>query len=461
MIKLYNTSTRKVEVFKPIKPGFVEIYTCGPTVYNYAHIGNLRTYIFEDFLKRAFFYNCFKVKHVMNITDVGHLTSDADSGEDKMLKGAKREGKTVWEIAEFYAKAFKQDIERLNIFEPDIWCKATDHIKEMVQLIQRLEKNGHIYISDGNVYYDVSTFKNYGKLARLKLKKLKAGARIAVDEKKRNPQDFALWFTKSKFEEQEMKWDSPFGRGYPGWHVECSAMSIKYLGEHFDMHCGGIDHIPVHHTNEIAQSEGATGKKWVNYWLHGEFLLIDKGKMAKSGENFVTLQTLIDKGYDPLDYRYLCLTTHYRKQLHFSFEALDGAKNSYTNLKERVRDLKTNLEGDNGDAGGYEKGFLEAINDDLNMPEALALTWNLIKDQKVGNKLKYETLLKFDKVLGLKISELQTEIKVSEDIKKLIREREEARKNKDWKKSDQIRDEIKRKGFIIEDSAEGIKLKKL
>ena len=341
-LTLFNTLTRKKEPFVPIKKNEVGLYTCGPTVYAFAHIGNLRTYIFEDLLKRTLLFNHFNVKHIMNITDVGHLTSDSDTGEDKMLKGAKREKKTVWEIADFYTKAFQSDIKKLNILNPNIWCKATDHIKEQIALIQRLEQKGFTYVAGGNVYFDTSKLEDYGKLARLNLD-AEQQSRVDKDENKKNLHDFVLWFTKSKFEEQEMKWPSLWGEaGYPGWHIECSAMSMKYLGEQFDIHCGGIDHINIHHTNEIAQSEAATGKKpWVKYWLHGEFLVIGKDtKMAKSGDNFITLSTLEQRGYHPLDYRYFCLGTHYRMPLTFSFEALDGAKTARKRLVEKVLELK-------------------------------------------------------------------------------------------------------------------------
>ncbi|MBN2190641.1 MAG: cysteine--tRNA ligase, partial [Candidatus Aureabacteria bacterium] len=332
-ILLYNTLSKSKTAFKPIRDTEVGIYACGPTVYNFAHIGNLRTYIFEDLLKRVFLYNGYKVKHVMNITDVGHLTSDADEGEDKMLLGAEREGKSVWDIAKFYEKAFFKDTEKLNIIGPDIRCRATEHIQDMVNLIGRIEANGFTYVSGGNLYFDIEKFADYGKLSGLSLQDLRAGARIEVDANKKNPHDFVLWFTKSKHGNQDMQWESPWGRGFPGWHIECSAMSMKYLGEHIDIHCGGIDHINVHHTNEIAQSEAATGKKWVDFWLHGEFLIMDKGKMSKSAGEFTTLNTLTDKGFDPLDFRYLCLGAHYRTQLAFSYEALESARNGLKNLR--------------------------------------------------------------------------------------------------------------------------------
>ena len=342
-LRLFNTMGRKMEDFQPLTEGKVGFYGCGPTVYNYAHIGNLRAYVFLDTLDRTLRFLGYDINHVMNVTDIGHLSGDADDGEDKMLKTAKERGQSVLEIADFYTKAFFNDIDRLNIKRPTTVCKATEHVEEMIALIKRIEENGHTYMAGGNLYFDVSTFPKYGELANLNLDDLKAGARIDVDQNKRNPYDFVLWFTKSKFENQALTWDSPWGRGYPGWHIECSAMSMKYLGESFDIHTGGIDHIPIHHTNEIAQSEGATGKKWVNYWLHNEFLVIAKtkdgdegGKMSKSSGNFLTLQTLVDKGYDPLDYRFFLLGAHYRSQVAFSFDAMDSAKNARKALVSRV-----------------------------------------------------------------------------------------------------------------------------
>jgi cysteinyl-tRNA synthetase len=463
-MKIYNTLSREKEELVPISGKHVGMYTCGPTVYNYAHIGNLRTYVFEDALRRAIKYNGFELKHVMNITDVGHLTSDADEGEDKMLKGAEREHKTVWQIAEFYTKAFMDDCARLNIQKPDVICKATDHIPEMVELIRRIEKNGLTYISEGNVYFDIMKFPDYGKLARLNMDELQAGARIEVDENKRNPHDFVLWFTNSKFKNQDMQWDSPWGRGFPGWHIECSAMSTKYLGEQFEIHCGGIDHIPVHHTNEIAQTEGATGKKpWVKYWMHGEFLVLEKEKMAKSGGNFITMQTLLEKGYDPLVYRYFCFTAHYRSQLKFSWEAMDGAKASFETLKKKIIELKNSLPDSKGAnrITLYKRQFLEAINDDLNMPVALALMWTMLKDSELGTKEKLELMKEYDTVLGFGIEGWQEEkLELSEDIEWMVMQREEARKRKDWKESDKIRDELKAKGIILEDTPQGIRWKK-
>lgn len=469
MLTLFNTLSRKKEEFHPIHKDHVGLYCCGPTVYFYAHIGNLRTYIFEDILKRVLLFNKFNVKHVMNITDVGHLTSDADEGEDKMLKGARREGKTVWEIAKYYEDAFMNDIKKLNILEPTIKCRATDHIKDMIALIERLEKRGFTYISNGNVYYDIMKFPHYGMLARINIEELKAGSRIEVDKHKHNPLDFVLWFTKSKFQDQEMKWDSPWGLGYPGWHIECSAMSMKYLGEHFDIHCGGIDHINIHHTNEIAQSEGATGRKWVNFWMHGEFLVMDKGKMSKSTGEFLTLSVLQQKGYDPLDYRYLCLNTHYRTPLTFTFESLDAARNTFKGLKNKIIEFRNNSEKEKDKKHTniqimqkYEADFLDAINDDLNMPKALASLWGVVRDKDLTDSEKLHLIFEFDKVFGLDLLNVVEEtIEIPEDVQMLINERQEARKNKDFKRSDELRDILKEKGYAVDDSKDGIKIRRI
>jgi cysteinyl-tRNA synthetase len=470
-IKLLNTMGRKKEVFKPINKEEVRMYCCGPTVYNYAHIGNLRTYIFEDVLRRVLEFNGFKVRHVMNITDVGHLTSDADTGEDKMEVGAKRERKTVWEIAEFYTKAFFEDTQRLNILRPTIVCKATDHIKEMIELIQKLEKKGYTYIiEDDGVYYDTSKFKDYGKLTGMNFEELqenlKAGARVEFNPKKRNITDFALWKFSPKDKKRQMEWDSPWGIGFPGWHIECSAMSMKYLGESFDIHCGGIDHIPIHHTNEIAQSEGATGKKFVNYWLHGAFLVMGKKeKMAKSAGNILTLQTLIDKGFDPLDYRYLCLTAHYRSELEFSWESLKAARKSLLKLREKIEEFREKAKKEKNESDPkivkkYQEAFLEAINDDLNMPKALSIVWDLIKTkEKISAKDRLRLLFEFDKVLGLNLEKEKKE-EIPEEIEKLVEEREEARKKGDFKKADEIREKIKSMGYLVEDTKNGPKIKK-
>ncbi len=461
MLKLYNTLSRKEEIFKPSKDKTAGIYTCGPTVYWFAHIGNLRTYIFEDILKRVLAYNGYKVKHVMNITDVGHLTSDADTGEDKIEKGAKREGKTAWEIAEFYTQSFKKDLKLLNIGEPDIWVKATDTIKEQIELIKILEKKEFTYkISDG-IYFDTSRLKDYGKLAGLKKIKLKAGARVEIVSGKKNLTDFALWkFTPSGVKRQ-MEWESPWGKGFPGWHTECVVMAAKYLGVPFDIHCGGIDHISIHHTNEIAQAEAAFGKILANFWIHGEFLTLEKGKMAKSEGNIIILDDLIKKGFDPLSYRYLCLTAHYRAKLSFSWEALKAAQNALDGLRQRIIGLepeqKSKIQSRSQD---YEKKFLEFVNDNLNMPKALALMWKIIKDEKLSNQEKYKLLMDFDKVFGLNLVKIKKP-EIPQEIQKLVDEREEYRKQGNWQKADEVRKRIEKMGYAIEDAKEGPKIKKL
>lgn len=464
-MKLYNTMSRRIEEFVPIRENRVSMYCCGPTVYNYAHIGNLRTFIFEDILKRTFLFDGYEVKHVMNITDVGHLTGDGDDGEDKLGKRSRETGESVWDIAAFYTKAFFKDEEDLNIIRPDIVCKATDHIQDMINLIKVLEEKGHTYTSGGNVYFSIDTIPDYGKLAGQSQDEKMSGARIAVDGNKRNPKDFVLWFTNSKFGEQAMMWDSPWGRGYPGWHIECSAMSMKYLGPHFDIHCGGIDAIPVHHTNEIAQSEAATGTKWVNYWCHGEFLLNDKGKMSKSSGEFLTLPVVVSHGYNALDYRYFCLSGHYRTQLKFSWEALDHAKAAREKLVSTVSSLKKNEPSKTlGDkAQSYYDSFSSAMNNDLRAPEALAQMWLMLKDNEVTDGEKLSLLYSFDRILGLELDKVEAkkDEKVGSDEEwKLVEERALAKKNKDWARADEIRAELLRRGFIVKDTPSGAILEK-
>ncbi|MBU0727403.1 cysteine--tRNA ligase [Patescibacteria group bacterium] len=454
-MKIFNTLTRQKEEFEPIEEGRVGLYCCGPTVYNYAHIGNLRTYVFEDLLRRALEFNGYVMNHVMNITDVGHLTSDEDEGEDKMKKGAEREKKTVWEIAEYYTQAFLEDMDRLNFLKPTVKPKATDHVQEMIDQVKKLEENGLTYIGkNGNVYYDTSKFKYYGELAQLDKQELQAGARIEVDENKRNASDFVLWFVQSKHGDQDMQWDSPWGKGFPGWHIECSAMSSRYLGDQFDIHCGGIDHIPVHHTNEIAQAEGASGKHpWVKYWMHGNFLVLkNKEKMAKSGDNFLTLSALIQKGYDPLDYRYFCLQSNYRKELAFDWEGMDAARTGLRRLREKVMALGE-TEGEIDES--RLQSFADAINDDLNMPQALALAYELLDDMSINNGDKLSTMKKMDTVLGLKLDE-EIKFEIPPQIVEWILERNKARDEKDYKKSDEIRDKIQESGkWIVKDGTGG------
>ncbi len=459
---LYNTLGHEIQEFLPVSEGKkVGFYGCGPTVYNYAHIGNLRAYITHDILARALQQAGYEVTHVMNITDVGHLLGDNDEGDDKMVKSAAERGKSVLEIAEFYTNAFFNDTDRLNIRRPNVVCKATEHIDDMIALIKRIEANGFTYFAGGNLYFDISKFPAYGDLARLRLDEQKAGARTGVDENKRNPQDFVLWFTKSKFENQALVWDSPWGRGYPGWHIECSAMSIKYLGEQFDIHAGGIDHISIHHTNEIAQSEAATGKHpWVKYWVHNEFLVLDRGKMSKSTGGFITLQTLVDAGYDPLDYRYFLLGGHYRTQLQFSYAALDGARNARKALLDRVRALSAkaaNIPARATDrrAVAFLDAFKEAIDNDLSTPRALAELWGLLKNGGAGEDETLAAVFEMDAVLGLRLKEAAQKEELDVEIERLIAERAEAKKARDFEKADAIRNELKERGVILEDAHNG------
>lgn len=466
-LRFYNTMGRSLQDFEPLKDHKVGMYCCGPTVYNYAHIGNLRAYLFDDILRRTLEYFGYDVTHVMNITDVGHLTDDEDEGEDKMVKSSRETGKSVWEVAEFYTKVFFQDIDSLHILRPSIACKATDHIQDMIALIKRLEEKGYTYESGGNIYFSIDKFPDYGKLSMRDNQNLHAGARIAIDTLKRNPHDFVLWFTHSKFEHHAMMWDSPWGKGYPGWHIECSAMSMKYLGEQFDIHCGGIDHIPIHHTNEIAQSEAATGKKWVNYWMHNEFLIVNKGKMAKSSGEFLTLSVLVGEGYDPLDYRYFSLGGHYRSQLQFSYESLDGARKARQNLIDKVLRLKksagvSSLDTIGKKARKYLTDFDSALAQDLNTPKALSEIWLLLKDNDIPDSEKLAVLYRMDKVLGFDLEKVtdRAEEELEPELMGLIDERESARKEKNWVKADTLRDELLKRGIIITDTPHGTKWKK-
>ena len=454
MLKLYNTLTRKKQDFKPLNDKEVMLYVCGLTVYNFAHIGNLRTYIFEDILRRTLIYNGFKVKEVMNITDVGHLTSDADVGEDKMEKAAKKEKKSAWDIAKFYIKAFKHDLKRLNIIEPNIWCKATDTIKEQIDFIKGLEDKGYAYKTKDGIYFDTTKLKDYGKLAKLDIKGLMVGKRVEQGEKK-NVTDFALWKVSPKDQKRQMEWKSPWGIGFPGWHIECSAIARKFFGDQFDIHAGGIDHVPIHHTNEIAQGEALTGKIPARYWIHGEHLLLDNGKMAKSKGGFVTLQTVIDKGYNPLSFRYLCLGAHYRSKLNFSWKSLDAAQNALDNLYNKIRDLK----GAGKILDKYKEEFLSAINNDLDMPKALTVIWKLLKSDE-NNGDKKTVLMDFDKVLGLGLDKIK-KVEISSEAKELVEEREEARRNKEWGKADELRIKIGKLGFEVEDTKQGSEIRRL
>ena len=453
-LQLYDTYTRKLRDFEPLNPPEVGLYTCGPTVYNYAHIGNLRTYIFEDVLRRVLAFNGYAVKHVMNITDVGHLTSDADTGEDKMEASARRAGRSAWELAEFYAQAFKDDMAHLNILEPTIWCKATEHIEEQIEVVQRIEENSFTYRTSDGIYFDTSKLPDYGYMARLDVEGLQAGARVDLREK-RNPTDFALWKFSPPDQKRQMEWDSPWGMGFPGWHIECSAMSAKYLGTFFDIHCGGEDHISVHHTNEIAQTQAAYGTCLANFWLHGYFLQLDEAKMAKSAGGFLRIPTLIDEGYDPLAYRFLCLGAHYRSRLNFTWESLDGAARALDRLRAAAYELGEPGETDEE----YVTRFRSHINDDLNMPRALALTWELVKSE-LPNTTKKATLLHFDQVLGLRLAEWEpVEEVVPDEIMALVQQREEARKAKRWQDADALRDQVTAAGYEIEDTPQGPRVK--
>ena len=455
MLKLYNTLTRKKEEFVPLKKGTVKMYSCGPTVYNYAHIGNMRAYIFMDTLRKVLKYNGYKVKHVMNITDVGHLVSDADEGEDKMAKTARIENRSVYEIAKEYTDAFMKDIKALNIDTPEHIAKATEHIREMEIYVNDIVKNGYAYETSKGVYFDTSKLPNYGKmLSNNNIDDLKAGARVEVDTEKRNPQDFALWIKAPK--EHIMKWNSKWGLCYPGWHIECSAMSRKYLGDKFDIHTGGVDHIPIHHENEIAQSIGATGHNLANYWMHVEFLLIDGGKMSKSLGNVYTLNDLKAKGIDALSYRYFTYSSHYRNKLNFTWDAIKSAKNSLNKLRDMIALHKdVNKKIDKNIISKYEEQFLDAINDDMNMPVAISIVWEIAKEKEKSNDF-YELIKKFDSVLSLNLDKNDKEdINIPEDIKLILNERKDARENKNFAKSDELRDKLKELGYIVKDTKDG------
>ena len=460
-IYFYNTLTRKKELFKPIDEKEVRIYSCGPTVYKDATIGNMRTSIFQDVLRRVLRYNGYKLKHVMNITDVGHLVSDGDEGEDKMVKSAREEHKSPEEIAKYYTKLFFDDLKALNIETPEIICKATDHIKEMLEYVKVLVEKGYAYETSTAIYFDVSKLDKYPVLSNLNVEEQKAGARVEVDKEKKNPYDFALWIKAP--ENHLMKWDSPWGPSYPGWHIECSAMGQKYLGEQFDIHTGGIDLIPTHHENEIAQSKGYCGKIPAKFWLHGEYLLINGGKMSKSLGNVYLLKDIINKGYNPLSYKLFTYSSHYRNKLNFTWEGMESSEKAFERLKKGYK-LHLNGTDDVEDdvINEYEERFHKAINDDLNMPLAMSVVWEVVRYQKKSSKLA-KLLLKFDEVLGLKIDEDDNNIKdleVPEEILKLVEERKVARENKNWEESDRLRDVINEKGYIIKDTKDGVEISK-
>jgi cysteinyl-tRNA synthetase len=467
-LKFFNTLGRRKQEFKPLQDKEVGLYTCGPTVYDYAHIGNLRTYIFEDILRRVLEYNGYKVKHVMNITDVGHLTGDnlgdADRGEDRMEISAQRTGKSAWDLAKLYTQAFFKDTKRLNILMPHIVCKATDHIPEQIALVQKLEKKGYTYKTSDGIYFDVSKFPNYGELAGQSLEEKEAGARVEVNPEKRHPADFALWkFSPKGAKRRQMEWASPWGIGFPGWHIECSAMSTKYLGQPFDIHCGGVDHIYTHHPNEIAQSEAAEGIKMANFWLHGEFMTVEGRRMGKSEGNAHLLEDLTKRGFEPLAFRYLCLNTHYRIQLNFTWQALEGAQTSLERLREHVRNAREN----SGDSAQgriipeVRERFLEAINDDLNVPQALGVVWDFVRSQQnPSNKLT--TLFDCDRVLGLKLSEVPREVEsdIPAEVQGLMAQREAARRQKNFKEADALRERIAQLGYEVIDTPQGPKIKR-
>ncbi len=484
MIYFYNTLTKRKQVFKSIKDKQVGLYTCGPTVYSTAHIGNLRTYIFGDILKRVLLYQGYKVKHVMNITDVGHLTSDADTGEDKVEKAAKKSKKSAFEIAEFYTKSFFTDCKKLNILAPDIIAKATDHIKEDIELIKSLEKNNFTYQTSDGIYFDTSKLKDYGKLTGMNFKKLnktlKAGARIELSPEKKNITDFSLWKFSPKNSKRQMEWESPWGRGFPGWHIECSVINLKYLGKAFkgkrflpkkaqtiDIHTGGTDLIPIHHTNEIAQVEAITNKRFVNFWLHGEFLILKDARMGKSESNAILIKNIEESGFSPLSFRYLVLNSHYRTSLEFSQKALENAQESLNNIhnfildclidNKKIQKKKTSTFSLNE----IKKEFEKSINDDLNTPRALAAFWKLIKDYyQIRNNPKkvYEIALSFDKVLGLGLDKIKLVIPPKK-IKELAKKREQLRKMRKWAEADKIRKIIEKSGFLLEDTKKGTIIK--
>lgn len=462
-IYLYNSLTKQKELFTPINPPEVKLYTCGMTVYDYSHIGHGRKYVMDDVLKRMLTYFGFKVNHVQNVTDVGHLTSDSDSGEDKLEKGAKKQGKTVWEVAEFFTNHFYTSMDKLNIIRPDVVCKATENIDKQIELIQKLFENGHAYDTPEAVYFDVKSFPDYGKLFSQSLSEKQVGVRdeVKVDPNKRNPQDFVLWFKRvGEYKDHIMHWDSPWGDGFPGWHIECSAMSIKYLGDQIDIHTGGEDHLSIHHPNEIAQSEGATGKKpFSKFWIHHSFLMVDGTKMSKSLGNFYTIEDVTAKGYDPLALRYLYLGTHYKKPMNFTWDSLTSASSALTKLRGLIIGFKSEKERTTLSEekqikiDNFKMEFRNAISDDLNTPVALSVVWEVTKSN-IPSSDKYDLILGFDEVLGLdlaKTPDLKTEI-IPDNIKKLIDKRNELRSEKKFDEADKIRDEIIKLGFKVQDT---------
>lgn len=456
-LKLYNTLSRQKEKFRAIDGNRVRMYSCGPTVYYYAHIGNLRAYLFMDNLRRVLKYDGYELLHAMNITDVGHLESDADEGEDKMAKAARRENKDPYEIAKFYTEKFMIDLKKLNIDIPEVICKATDHIKEMEEYVLKIMENGYAYETKDTIYFDTSKLDKYGVLSNINIDEQKAGARVEFDTEKKNVTDFALWIKAP--ENHIMKWDSFWGKCYPGWHIECSAMGRKYLGEHFDIHTGGIDHIPIHHENEIAQSKGCTGQIPANWWMHCEFLLIDGGKMSKSLNNVYTISDLEAKGFNAMDYRMFNFTSHYRNKLNFTWDSLEAAKIALARLKESYKRQADGTE-DVADSvvEEYKSKFEEAINDDLNMPQAMSVVWEVAKNPVKSTKFA-ELLRKFDEILGFNL-DVEEKIELPKDVQKIVDERKMARENKDWSKSDELRDTLNEMGYIVKDSKDGMEVRK-
>ena len=455
-MKLYNTLTRTIEEFKPVEEGKVKYYTCGPTVYHYAHIGNIRNYIGHDILHRTLEYLGYQVTRAMNITDVGHLANDSDDGEDKMMIASQREHKTAMEIADFYTKEFFKDFQKVNCKMPDLIKPATGEIDMYIKMITKLLEDGYAYQAGGNVYFDVSKVNNYYQLTNHVQDELVVGARedVEADENKRNQADFALWFTTSKFEHQELQWDSPWGKGYPGWHIECSGISIKYLGEYLDIHGGGVDNIFPHHTNEIAQSESYLGHKWCNYWFHNEHLNDDSGKMSKSNGAILTVSVLEEQGYDPLAFRFMVLNSHYRKQLLFTYDNLNQAEQTLKKLKTRIANIKDEGDLDDGSFAEYNNRFIEAISDDLNTSNALTVLYDLLKDEQVNGHTKLDLINKFDKVFAVNLIEENT-VEDDSEILALIEKRNDAKKNKDYELADSIRNELLEKGIELVDTREG------
>jgi cysteinyl-tRNA synthetase len=459
-IRLYNTLTRSLERFEPLRPGFVGLYSCGPTVYSHQHLGNMRPYLFADLLKRVFRYFGYTVRHVVNITDVGHLTDDADLGEDKMEEAARRAGISAWDVAERWTAIFKEDIRKLDVIGPDVWCKATDHIAEQIEMVEKLEEKGFTYRTTDGIYFDTSKDPHYGELARLDVESQQVQERIDAAGEKRNPVDFALWkLSPADGPRRQMEWDSPWGRGFPGWHLECSAMSSKYLGVPFDIHTGGVDHIPVHHTNEIAQSENAFDvRPWVRYWLHEEWLMFEGAKVSKSKGGAVTLADLEETGIEPLAYRLFFLGAHYRQQQTFTEEAIGGAQNAYQRLVRHALELRaaTDRRGDEAVLERFRARFRESIADDLNAPQALAVLWDVVRSTEIGGAERWDLVREFDGVLGLDLEEARlAEVEIDEQVEVLIREREEARRSKNFARADEIRDELIRQGIVLEDTSGG------